>query len=267
MIEIEPLEKILLLTLQSPYIKENERAVSLLIVADAEHGKTQAIFKNVKKLIPSKRIYYANNLTAKYIERNLLRDIIDGRIRHIIIPDFLNAIERGQATRKLFINFTKSLIDEGIIHVADAYGQFSHTAPVTCGMITAITKGNLKQNFFEWRNIGFLSRFIPFSYKYELNKIMKIIDNIFLDCENGIIKNKLKFKEASIADGIDYAQLKTLAITTGRSIEGIGIRMYKNLVFLARANAYLNGRTKTTKEDVEEIMRLSTWLNYEYNSL
>src|SRR5579864_3155989 len=106
---LEPLEKIIRLSVQSAYVKNVEHPVSLLILANAEHGKTQALQKNVNQLIKSKNIFYSNNVTAKYIEKNLMSKIKSGEVRHIVIPDLLNAIERGKNTRKLFVNFIKSL--------------------------------------------------------------------------------------------------------------------------------------------------------------
>lgn len=268
MIEVEPLEKALTLSLQSAYIKNNTRAVSLLIIADAEHGKTQTMYAICRKLVKKQRIFFTNNVTAKYIEKELLHDIKEGKIKHIVIPDLLNSIERARSTRQLFVNFMKSLIDEGIVHVADAYGQFQHAEPVKCGLISAITKANLNENYGDWRNIGFLSRMIPFSYRYDIAKVMKIFDNVFKDQEtrnNGFPPIKLKEKE--IADGVEYSKLQAFSMTTARSMQGIGVRMYENLVGLARANAYFSGRQKTNVNDVEEVMRLSKWFNYEYNVL
>jgi hypothetical protein len=268
MIDIEPLEKIIALALQSAYVNNNEKAVSLLLLADAEHGKTEALNKATNQLFKSKKIFYSNNITAKYVEKNLMHSIEKGEIRHIVIPDILNCIERGRSTRKLFLNFMKSLIEEGIVHIADAYGDFKAEHKVRCGLITAITKNNMKENFFEWRNIGFLSRVVTFSYSYNFAKVIKIIDSFLKETGSEPSIYKISTTDETIADSEElYSPLKTFALTEARKIEGLGLRLYKNLIYLARSNAKLNKRKKVTPEDITEILRLTAWINLNYNAL
>lgn len=273
MMFLEPLEKIIRLCIQSAYVTSVEHPVSLFILANAEHGKTIALQKSVNQLIKSKNIFYSNNITAKYIEKNLMPKIKSGEIRHIVIPDLLNAIERGKNTRKLFVNFIKSLIEEGIFHLADSFNEFSSDTPVKCGMITAITKANMKESWREWKNIGFVSRFIPFSYSYTMPKMMELIDSIFFKKTKQIqVKNLLRdiiTHDIEILDdkSLDYSHLKTLALLFGKQTEGIGIRMGKNLMSLVYANAMLEHRKKVKQSDINEIVRLSQWMNYEYRTI
>lgn len=273
MLYLEPLEKIIRLSAQSAYVVNVEHPVSLLILANAEHGKTIALQRNVNALIKSKNIFYSNNVTAKYIEKNLLMKIKSGEIRHIVIPDLLNAIERGKSTRKLFVNFIKSLIEEGIFQVSDSFSEFQSDTPVKCGMITAITKANMKESWREWKNIGFVSRFIPFSYSYPMPKMMDLIDSVFFKKTKGVhVTNLMKdvvTHDIEIQDdkNLDYSNLKVLALTFGKQTEGIGIRMAKNLMSLVYANAMLEHRKKVTQKDINEIIRLSQWMNYDYRTI
>jgi hypothetical protein len=273
LIDIEPLEKTIALTLQSAYVANNDKAVSLVIVANPEHGKTQALMNGCIGLVKEKKVFFSNNLTSKFIETRLLNEIEDGKIRHIVIPDLLNCLERAQSTRKLFVNFMKSLIEEGIIQVGDAYHAFQTTTGVSvkCGLITAITKANMKENFYEWRNIGFLSRIITFSYSYDMLKASSILDT-FLQEKNGIFSSKFNIDTNPTAimdynEVCPYPEFKAIALTQGKLNEEVGTRYYENLVYLARSNAKLNTRTKVEKEDVDEILRLMKWFNLGYNTL
>lgn len=267
MIEMEPLEKTIALTLQSAYVKNSKRAVSLLIVANPEHGKTQTLLGQCLGLIENKKIFYTNSVTAKFIEQRLLNDMENGKIRHIVIPDLLNCIERAQATRKLFVNFMKSLIEEGIVQVGNAYGYYeAKEKPVKCGLITAITKGNMQENFMEWRNIGFMSRVITFSYKFDVLKITHIFDSFLSDSNNGKANFVINDVDSVIED-IDYPEFRAIGMTHGMKRGETGIRYYENLVYLARSNAKLNNRSKVEKQDVEEILRLTQWFNLDYNIL
>ena len=59
-----------------------------------------------------------------------------------------------------------ALIEEGV-KTSMYYGQeinLKHN--VRCGLITSITPALYKQQFRQWNDIGFLSRFITVSYKY-----------------------------------------------------------------------------------------------------
>jgi hypothetical protein len=181
MLEIEPLLEMVRLTLQTGYVKNTEAPVNLLLIAKPEHAKTSAM-----AAFKIKGTYTTNNITQAVIVSKILPMIDNEGLKHLIIPDLLNAIEKDYTTRNGFLNLIKSLMEEGITSL-DTFNLRTHKVynpPIKCGLITGTTsesysgyydstekryKGGVK---YKWRSMGLLSRFIPFSYEYELSFLL-----------------------------------------------------------------------------------------------
>jgi hypothetical protein len=164
----------------------------------------------------------------------------------------LNAIEKDYTTRKGFLNLTKTLIEEGITSLDQFNVRTSkiYNPPIQCGLITGITKNSFFGFYdqkelrwkggvkYDWASTGLLSRFVPFSYEYELTKIGRI-----------------------------FSALESISRLIGGETGSYGFRMQRNLQALARANAVLNDRSKVAQEDIDQITHLANWANYRNNPL
>jgi len=267
------------LTLQSGYIKHVETPVNLLLIAKPESAKTSAM-----SLFKIKETYVTNNITQSVIVSKILPMIENQGLKHLIIPDILNTIEKDYTTRQGFLNLIKSLIEEGITSL-DQFNVRTHKVyepPIKCGLITAITSesyegywdeinhrwiGGIKQ---QWRNMGLLSRFIPFSYQYELTKINRIFK--FIEEEehekSSMPKQKIKRKMVDVKGNPGlFEQFQILSLNVGKEVGGYGFRVQRSLQTLAKANVVLNDRAEVTKEDVDKILYLGNWMNYRFNPL
>ena len=281
MIGTDALTDIIKLTLQTGYIADLECPVNLLIIAKPESGKTSAMAQ-----FKIKGTYTTNNITQWVIVNKLLPMIEREGLKHLIIPDFLNAIEKDYTTRKGFLNLAKTLIEEGITSL-DQYNVRTprvYDPPIQCGMITGITttsfhgyydkkemkyKGGVK---YEWINTGLLSRFVPFSYEYELMKIGRIFSAIEAN-EKGLdqygkqIIRKTKTKIKVEGYSVLFQKLESVSRMIGEETGSYGFRMQRNLQALAKANAVLNGRSKVAREDIDKVTSLANWMNYRNNPL
>jgi len=282
LLEIDPIIDIIKLVLQTGYIKNTEYPVNLLIVAKPESAKTSTM-----DCFPqTKGMYYTNNITQAVIVSKILPMIENDHLKHILIPDLLNAIEKDYTTKKGFLNMTKTLIEEGITSL-DTFNMRTnkiYNPPVKCGLITAITsesydgyydpkseqwRGGIKH---EWRTIGLLSRFIPFSYQYELSKIGRIFQ--FITCEeqqkSNEPKDKYKIKRSIVNVKGNPELFQKLMLSSqqiGQEAGGYGFRLQRSLQSLTKANAVLNGRTEVIQEDIDKLLRLGNWMNYHFNPL
>ena len=117
LIEVDPLIDIIKLVLQTGYVKGLDTPVNLLLIAKPESGKTSAM-----ALFKIKGTYTTNNLTQQQIVEKILPMIEHKHLKHLIIPDILNAIGKDKRTRMGFVNMIKTLIEEGITRL----GHFSH---------------------------------------------------------------------------------------------------------------------------------------------
>ena len=225
-----------------------------------------------------------NNITQSVIASKILPKIENEGLRYLIIPDILNAIQKDYSTKEGFINMIKSLMEEGITSL-DSFNVRTnkiYNPAVKCGLITAITTesffgeydarqqrwvGGVRQN---WRKIGLLSRFIPFSYEYTIGKTMKIFEFIYNeDYQNQKMPKQTIIRRMKSVKGNPelFSKLSMLSTNLGNEVSGYGIRAQKALQTLAKANAVLNGKTEVTKEDIDKILNLGNWMNYRFNSL
>lgn len=268
LLEMEPLAKMLKLTLQTGYIK-NAKASSLLIIAKAESGKTESMeqFKFFNG------VYYTNDITPKVIVDKLLPMIDSDEMRHLMIPDVLTAVERNRATRQHLVNILKTIIEEGVTRLDAFHMRYEPRFKKTlqAGLITAITGKSYQEFKKDWVKIGFLSRMVPFTYNYTMQKVDKILESIAQEEYFGDNpKHKILERKRRIevkGDPLLFAQFKLLVSDVGRAIDAYGTRMQKMFQTLSKANALLNGRTEVTQTDIDAIKDLSRWINYDFNPL
>ncbi len=286
LIEIEPLTKMIKLVLQSSYIKDSKKPVSLLILAKPESAKTSAImeFQHIQGT------FTTNAITQQQIVEKILPMIESKNLKHLIIPDILNCLGVAKSTRQGFENMVKSMIEEGITSLDKFFLRTNkvYNPPLRCGLITAITtesydgyfnpltqrtEGGLKH---EWRKSGLLSRFLPFSYSYSVSKVAKIFRYIHKEDTSLKKKNIERIKRSPVEINGNpelFTQLDHISMDIGKSISGYGIRVTESLQSLVKANAILRTIAEKPKtvhvkqEDVDEILNLGTWINYKFNPL
>ena len=169
LIDVEPLKKIIECALISPYIK-NEKPLSLLIVAKAESGKTSAM----KMYRENKGVVYISDCTAYGITTHVLPKMVSGEIKTIMIPDLITPLSKATKTRQSFVAFLNNLIEEGVAKMTTYATVWNKD--VNANVITAVTDEELRDARHNWAKIGFLSRFILFSYSYSISTITEILN-------------------------------------------------------------------------------------------
>lgn len=261
--DLEPLVLMITLTLYTAYIKNLSKPNSLLIIARPESGKTEVL----KKFIANKNVAYLSDVTAFGIERDYLSKIEAGEIRHIIIPDLLKPLSRKESTVKTFITMMNALIEEGVASVSTYATRRSSEKHVKCGIITAITGGELRDQRHNWGRIGFLSRIVPFSYSYGMETVKKVFDSILgLDYlkERDVELKRIPKDDKQITLPRKYAQAilpSTTAIAQAQ--ETYGFRLQKQFQALLQASALGKGRQTVTSCDVDRILPLMDWVNFD----
>jgi hypothetical protein len=262
--DLEPLLDIIRLTLYTAYITTVPKPNSLLVIARPESGKTEVL----KKFIPNKNIVYLSDATAYGIERDYLRKIESGEIRHIIIPDLLKPLSRKESTVKTFITLMNALIEEGLASASTyAVQRIGVSSHVRCGVITAITSAELRDQRHSWGRLGFLSRIVPFSYSYGMVTVKKVFDYILgLDYlkEYDIELKRIPRQDRKIRLPQRYA-LEILPSTTtiAQAEQTYGFRLQKQFQALLQASALDKGRSTVNQSDVDRVLRLMNWVNFD----
>jgi len=265
--DLENLADIITLTLYTAYIKNVQKPNSLLIIARPESGKTEMM----KKFIMNKNIAYVSDATAFGIERDYLPKIESGDIHHIMIPDLLKPLSRKESTVKTFITFLNSLIEEGIASTSTYATRRSSEKHVKCGIITAITGEDMRDQRHHWGRIGFLSRIVPFSYRYGMETVKKVFDSILgLDYlkEQDIELKRIPKEDKQITLPRKYAQAilpSTTAIAQAQKT--YGFRLQKQFQALLQASALERGHSKVDSLDVDRVLPLMNWVNFDENPI
>lgn len=264
--DLDPLVDMITLTLYTAYIKNVPKPNSLLIIAKPESGKTEIL----KKFIVNKNIIYLSDVTAFGIERDYLSKIESGEIKHIIIPDLLKPLSRKESTVKTFVTMMNGLIEEGIASVSTYATQRITPKHVKCGIVTAITGGELRDQRHNWGRLGFLSRIVPFSYSYSMETVRKVFDSIlglgYLQERD--IELQIPKEEKKITLPRKYARAILPSTTAiAQAEDAYGFRLQKQFQALLQASAMEKGRTSVNSKDVERVLHLMNWVNMDENPM
>lgn len=266
LVRLDLLKKIIKCAIISPYIK-GEKPISLMIIAKAESGKTTAM----KVYRKNKGILYITDTTAWGIQREHINELTKGEIKTIMIPDLTTPLSRQTKTRKTFIAFLNNLIEEGVVRIEHYAMRWKEDLDVTCNVITAVTPEVLEDGRRGWAKMGFLSRFILFSYSYSLSDVQRILEEYSREDINTI---KIKDEKIKLPakNGTDIRLPKNMADKLNGLAHKIGtiqllygIRAKINLRSLIKAIAFLNGRKEVTVDDYKELLELADYMNLAYN--
>ncbi|RJS91362.1 hypothetical protein CW705_04010 [Candidatus Bathyarchaeota archaeon] len=267
LINTRDLEYIVELVLLSGYIK-NVDPLSLIISSKVGAGKTEII----KQYRNCRGVLFLTEATAYGIKSKYLDDIASGKIRHIVVGDLLVPLSKQKKTRDDFIAFLNTIIEEGV-QAIDTYAQHwsSDDRAVKVGLITTIAEPDLLRKSRRWFEIGFLSRAIPLTYAYSLPTKMKIYRHIATSDDISEIppkkfwlpKNPVRVKPNKHLN----LRLIEFAMQMEKWQEVYGFRRLEQLQTLLMANALKNYRLRVTREDYDKIMKLSKYINLDFNKI
>ena len=245
------------LCLQTSFIP-NTNPVSTLLIANAGLGKTSKL----ERLREFDFVKYTLDITPKILS-DFLNEVSMGSKRFLVIPDYIATLGHAKKTVDLTRSIFRGMIEEGIQDI-DVFGMTLHLRnKAIAGLISGITPEYFNQNTKVWRNDGFLSRFVPFSYSHSPVTTETVLSN--MDNKINTIKD-FKFeivkqcKEPTKTDIInDKIRILTYEILGDRREPPY--RLYKQVTALCGANAILRGSEEITIDDVESLKALSKYIN------
>ena len=275
---IEKILMIIELAFWTAYVK-GEQAVSVLLTATVESGKTMLIMK----FSSNSGIVVLTDATAYGIMRDYGKLIKAKNIRHIVIPDMVKPMSRGKDTVHTLVAFLNSLVEEGVNRVstyAETMGapvsstQLNiHEVPIQCGLIATLAKAYLLDGRHHWAKMGFMSRMLPVSYSYNPATKMDIHKSIAerkyisdtpikLGLPTDDVEIKLELPEANQLMNLTNNLVSVQNRTNPEII--YGFRLQKQLQRLAMAAALRERRDMVQQTDVDLLNELSTYMNLEY---
>lgn len=280
MIDSQDLDKIVTLALCTAYIK-GDKPLSLLIISDRpESGKTEV----VKQFSGTPGVEFASDVTGFGIKRDFCERIIEGKLHHIIIPEMITPLAKGQVSSDSFTAILQAIIEDGVmgLHTGFLKASWSTDMPVrSVGVIGCLPRPFLTAKLkYDWMKRGFLSRFLVVSYKYADDTLDEIFGSIEQGDYLGTDRQPIDFDGNEVA--IELPKPVAVACTQlGKGIveEAVkaglayGFREVKHIRALVAANVILEridegtDRTEATMADFEEVDRLGYLFNQQFNAL
>jgi hypothetical protein len=245
------------LVLQTAFIP-NTKMLSALLIAPAGGGKT------IKLELLSKFdfVKYTHDITPKHL-MTFLDEVDRERLKYLVIPDYISTLGHSKRTVELARGIFRSMVEEGIKDI-DVFGMDRHfQKKLKAGLVSGITPEYFNQNSRVWKNDGFLSRFLPFSYSHSPKTVEKILVNI-RDKKDTIntfkITVKKKAKEPSRKEDID-TKIKLISYELLENKGELPYRRYQQLVALCNASAVMRDSTTVENRDVELVRNLAGYVN------
>jgi len=296
MINLEEIQKLVECAVLTGFVKNKDKGVNLLLIADAESGKSEII--QLLKEMP--QVHYTSDLSTKPLIDELMPKFEREEISHLLIPDFITPLSHKKSAETL-ISILNNLLAEGLKDVK-FYGVSRVFSKVVVGhLITGVTKEIFERKIINFRDNGFLSRVLPVTYSYSATTKIKIHNFI----ESGkyleplILKSNFsEFKlnsfnveiPKSIAEKINLISQhltdKNKSYSLPRfddngnfkswnvNLSKYGFRLHKQLRVLVQGIALYNQKNpnpnknvKVTEKDFEELQELTKYLNFEFTKI
>ena len=247
------LQKIVKLVLLTGNLK-NTKPVSLLIVSKSGNGKTELITSFKKKSVA-----FVTDTSYQGL-LSLLKD--EPHIKHLIIPDFIKITQKKRSTTDNLVSLLNAVTEEGIGRMKVYNTDYDYKGR-QLGLITATTKASFSQKRNAWETFGFVQRMILVSYDYADDTIEEILSSINKKEWLSTQKSNEKIIKYASKDMITKEELfKQL-----NQICDKRFRTLKHLQSLCEAHALLRGDNEVKQEDIDEIIRLSRFMNLKYTKI
>ncbi|RLG11107.1 hypothetical protein DRN69_08205, partial [Candidatus Pacearchaeota archaeon] len=218
----------------------DDKPLSVMLIAPVGSGKTTAI----KQFQNNKNILITTDSTAWGILKKYQKELKNGEIRHIVIPDLHSALSRRKTTADQLILFINNSSEDGIFP-SKTYGIQIDDFIEPFGWILCLTTEGFKRKYKFLKEVGFINRFFIVKYEYSLEQLKTILNEIIKETTLKIpnLKLKQRRKRCKIEgnkeifnDLIPYSKL--LCRNNNSEI----LRTQRRLQTFLKSNAYLNNR-------------------------
>lgn len=227
--------------------------IGLLLLAAPESGKTT--IATAAECVHVKRVVV---VTA----RSVMQMVEEPGIEFLLFNDLAVVRSLSKSTTALLIN-TLNQVTQGETGEARFAGQTIYKLERQLGIIACMPFKVFVDRRSHWRDMGFVSRMLPFAYEYDAELIVGIKD--------GIDKGK-RFEPSRLPAAIPAARSIAINSSQTRNIRAIadaravklgqiGIRLLKNYHSLVRSHALRHGRKKVTNDDLDFLREVDKYVS------
>jgi hypothetical protein len=225
-------------------IEHRDRA-GLILLASPESGKT-----TIACAATSAHVVPVSVITG----RSVLQEIAKPEIEYLLFNDLAAIKSLGKPTTALLITLLNQLTN-GEKGIASFAGRERTEITRPIGIIGCLPFEIFKSQRYNWREMGFVSRLIPFAYSYPAELVATIKDALDLRRPRA---PRVRAMPATIPPIVDIActtkhahQIRVIADARAASLQQLGIRLLKNYHVVARAHALLEQRRAVTDADLD----------------
>ena len=261
----QPVLLMINLVLQTAFLKSCSKPIALLLLGKPGIGKSRLL----SPLSHCNFVSYVNDITPKYLVE-FLDKVKKREKKFLVVPDFTNCVGHSKNTRTTLVAILRSVTEEGVVDLSDYHLEFKSYKPVRAGLITATTNSSYEGFKKSWKNTGFLSRLLPFSFSHSVattTRIMNDIDTKRPDSITGVkFQVKRRPKEVPAPEHL-LRQLHVCEELLSKSTGSLPYRHQIQLNAITEALAVLRNDSEVRQEDIDKIMELSKWINYDFKEI
>lgn len=272
MLFVDNIIEIVKLGIASSYLKNEKTYLNLILLANPEAGKSSILLNfNFNKL---KNVFVFSDLTKTKVE-DFLKKLNNPHqnLKYIIIPDLTRLFSHRKDTQRGLLGLLNSGLEEGIYDITTYYSTSLQETkrfekPLRFGIATSMTRQMIsdRRRTRYWYSIGFLSRFLPVSFRYSKEQIKKIREYIASGKDLSNEPEILKLKPASIKCNPKYVlKLDPYIDKLAEASVLYGFRYTRQFRIMLKASALLRNSDKVCNKDVKHVEKLLHWINLDYN--
>jgi hypothetical protein len=227
--------------------------IGLLLLAAPESGKTTiataAESPHVKRIVA---------ITA----RSIMQLCEEKETEFLLFNDLAVVRALGKSTVALLIN-TLNQITQGESGEARFAGQHVYKLERQIGMIGCMPFAVFRDRRAHWRDMGFVSRMLPFSYSYDTELIVRIKDGVDAGTkfQPKRMPPKLPTPRTVRMSPAAIRTVRALADAKATVLDQIGIRLLKHYHALVRAHAIRHGRSSVTATDLDFLRAVDRYIS------
>lgn len=219
---------------------------SLLLLAAPESGKT-----TIANAANAKHVCRVAVITG----RSILKEVADNKDTEFLLFNDLTAVRAMSATAVALLVVILNQITQGEKGKVAFAGKDTEEIDRTIGILGCMPFATFVDHRARWKELGFISRMIPFSYEYGNDLVATIKDAIDEGNHRERAQPTRKMPKAprrqvsvQMPSNITV-KVRRLADAKATELGNLGIRLLQNYHTLIRAHALLNKRTRVTMED------------------
>ena len=261
----EPILLIENLIVQTAFLKSCPKPISFLLIGQTGIGKTRLL----SPLAKLKEVSYVNDITPKYLV-DFLGKVKSSEKKFLVIPDFTNCMSHGKSTKSTLVAILRSMTEEGVLDLSSYHLEFKSDKAVKAGLVTATTSSSFEAFHKAWKSTGFLSRLLPFSFSHCVSTtkgIMDAIDSRKADPIEDVKFAIVRKPKAVVCPEVLLRQLRVCEELLSKSTGSLPYRQQIQLNAITEALATLKGESTVTQEDIDTVVWLSKWINYDFKEL